>query len=177
MGGNLLTTVQMRQINTWTGTPGQNWLLCYRRSTHGANSSTFHSRCDNKGPTVTVVQLNKGQSNARLIGGYASHSWNTNNSYFGNNTSFLFSLTNSYKHAHYRYTSYMYGNNAYGPTWGGGHDLYLGRYSTLGTGTYCNLGHNYQCRVGAYTSSQCRDDFCGTYTPVVNEIEVYYKAP
>ena len=164
----LLNATQMAQINTWIGTPGQSWVRCYHRGTHGTATSTFHAQCDARGPSVTVISL----SNGRLIGGYASVSWNTGSAYFGNSSSFLYSLTNSYKHSHIQYTHYLYGNSNYGPTWGGGHDLHTGT-NTIGNGAYCNLGHNYACRVGTYGSDTCRNDFCGVYQPTISDLEVF----
>ncbi|XP_078383193.1 uncharacterized protein LOC144665774 [Oculina patagonica] len=32
------------------------WVLCYRASTHGWRGSTFHSRCDGKRDTVTIIK-------------------------------------------------------------------------------------------------------------------------
>jgi hypothetical protein len=170
-GGDLLNQKQMQQINTWNGSPKQNWTLCYKRSIHGANAAAFHSRCDSKGPTMTVILVNKGTTNERLIGGYASVQWN-GSGYVGNSSNFLFSLTNNYKHAWYRYTYYQYNHPSYGPTWGGGHDF----YTNLATSTYCNLGHDYTCRIGSYGIDTCRDDFCGIYQPTLSEVEVYYKS-
>ncbi len=169
-GSVLLNSAQMAQINSWIGTPSQSWVRCYHRGTHGAATTTFHANCDGRGPSVTVVSLSTG----RLIGGYASASWNSASSYFGTSSSFLFSLTNSFKHSYLQYSYYMYGNSSYGPTWGGGHDFHTGS-GTIGSGTYCNLGHTYACRVGTYASTTCRDDFCGTYAPTINDLEVFVK--
>ena len=33
------------------------WKRCWRASTDGWAVSTFHSLCDNKGPTVTIVRV------------------------------------------------------------------------------------------------------------------------
>ena len=32
------------------------WELCYRTSTHGIYDTTFHSNCDGKNNTVTIVK-------------------------------------------------------------------------------------------------------------------------
>ena len=113
-------------------------------------------------------------TSGKLIGGYASHSWRSSPSnYFGNSSSFLFSLTNNYKHSHYRYTNYLYSYSSYGPTWGGGHDFMTGS-GTFSSGTYCNLGHNYRCRTGSYGSGTCRSDFCGS-SPKISDIEVWVR--
>ena len=48
------------------------WKRCWRASVDGWASSTFHSRCDGKGPTLTMIRV------ARYIfGGYTSLSWGT----------------------------------------------------------------------------------------------------
>ncbi|XP_020623007.1 hemicentin-2-like [Orbicella faveolata] len=46
------------------------WVLCYRASTHGWAVSTFHSRCDGKRDTVTIIK--KGQY---VFGGYTDIPW------------------------------------------------------------------------------------------------------
>ena len=47
------------------------WILCWRASLHGGDGKTFHSLCDNKGPTVTIVK----NTNNNIFGGYISISW------------------------------------------------------------------------------------------------------
>ena len=46
------------------------WELCWRKSRHGWDNNTFHSLCDEKGPTITIVKVGH-----RIFGGYASLSW------------------------------------------------------------------------------------------------------
>ncbi|XP_022808126.1 uncharacterized protein LOC111345115 [Stylophora pistillata] len=46
------------------------YILLYRASRNGWNSSNFHSCCDNKGPTVTVVK-----SGNYVFGGYTEQLW------------------------------------------------------------------------------------------------------
>ena len=50
--------------------------LLYRMSEHGAKFSDFHSRCDDKGPTLVLMKC----SNGRVCGGYTSVSWSTGGS-------------------------------------------------------------------------------------------------
>ena len=45
-------------------------VLLYRASRNGWTASSFHSCCDNKGPTVTVVK-----SGNYIFGGYTDHQW------------------------------------------------------------------------------------------------------
>ena len=46
------------------------WRLLFRASRDGFAPSAFHSRCDNKGPTVTVVN-----SDGNIFGGFTDSSW------------------------------------------------------------------------------------------------------
>ncbi len=170
----LLTQSDVDQINTWLGTPGQQWTECYRLSTDGSNTSTFHNQCDNKGETFMVATLSTG----RKIGGYAAVPWTSAGNYTGNSNGFLFSLTNNFKHSspgQHSSIHQQYDNSSYGPTFGGGHDFLSGYGGTIGNNTYCNIGYSYQCRVGTYGTSQCRDDFCGIYNPQIVDLGVWYK--
>lgn len=167
-GGTLLNSTEMDQINGWVGDPNANWTLCYKKSVDGNSTAAFHSGCDNISGTVTVIQ----EAGGKKFGGYTPLLWN----HFGNyrtespRRSFLFSLTNNFKHLPYRYNYDIYAHSAYGPTFGGGHDLTLRLDANT---SYCNLGHDYQCRVGGYSSSTCRDDLCGDYILNAVDIEVY----
>ena len=44
--------------------------LLFRASRDGFSAETFHSKCDNKGPTVTIVQ-----SGDNIFGGFTEQSW------------------------------------------------------------------------------------------------------
>ena len=46
------------------------WKLCWRASRDGWSSSRFHSLCDEKGPTVTIVKVGK-----YIFGGYTNLPW------------------------------------------------------------------------------------------------------
>ena len=46
------------------------WNRCYQATVNGWSSSTFHSNCDGKGPTVTIIRVGK-----YIFGGYTSVSW------------------------------------------------------------------------------------------------------
>lgn len=46
------------------------WKLCYRASSYGWSASTFHSYCDGKRDTVTIIK--KGQY---VFGGYTDIPW------------------------------------------------------------------------------------------------------
>ena len=73
---------------------GKTAVLCYSTDTDSRTGETFHSQCDDKGPTVTIVKLSTG----KIIGGYASASWKSENSYTDTSESFLFSVSNRFIH-------------------------------------------------------------------------------
>jgi hypothetical protein len=73
---NSLTDEQRNVLLSWL--PPQdifvNWVQLYSAPTHGWNSSTFHTYCDNKGPTVILARAGN-----NILGGYAEVSWNSGN--------------------------------------------------------------------------------------------------
>ena len=45
--------------------------LLYRASRDGFSPETFHDKCDNQGPTLTVAESDTG----KIFGGYTNLSW------------------------------------------------------------------------------------------------------
>ena len=75
----ILTNVEYRKIlKGWLpeAMVGE-WHLLFRASRDGFTASTFHSKCDNKGPTVTVVKCG-----ANIFGGFTEKPWAKGNSKF-----------------------------------------------------------------------------------------------
>ena len=69
--------------------PNRYFELCYSGAVHGWSSLIFHSRCNNKGPTVTVARRS---DNGRVFGGYASRSWVSSNGYAYDYDAFLWTF-------------------------------------------------------------------------------------
>ena len=46
------------------------WLLCWRASLHGWRADQFHTRCDGKNDTVTIVR-----KDTYVFGGYTDIPW------------------------------------------------------------------------------------------------------
>ena len=58
-------------------TTGRNgFVRCWHAKTDGWVASTFHSNCDGKGPTVTIVQVG-----SYIFGGYTDKSWSSPSKY------------------------------------------------------------------------------------------------
>ena len=115
--------------------------LCYSKQQHGASSSAFHSGCDGRGASLTIMRLSTG----RVIGGYTSASWSSSSGYYSRDcNAFLFSITNNYKHTIQHLSSCseyaMYRRSDYGPTFGNGHDLLFHMRMRTHDGKIYNLG-------------------------------------
>ena len=64
----------LRILRSWLSPVAQSvnsaWKRCWRATVDGWAASTFHSRCDGKGPTVTIIRVGR-----YIFGGYTSVSW------------------------------------------------------------------------------------------------------
>ena len=52
------------------------FVRCWRAKTDSWAASTFHSNCDGKGPTVTIIQVG-----SYIFGGYTDVSWSNSRKY------------------------------------------------------------------------------------------------
>ena len=73
--------------------------LLYRGTRDGSESTIFHNKCDNKGPTICLCQNEKDN----IFGGYASISSESSGGNKSANGSFLFTLINIYNTAPTKY--------------------------------------------------------------------------
>jgi len=167
-GSSLLTPQHYRVIQEWIG-GYRRWELRYRGSRDGFASANFHAHCDNIGATVTLVR-----ANGYLFGGYTPLSWNTTSSYQNTTASFLFSLVNSRSTAPLIFHSKgnghsIYCHASYGPTFGGGHGLYISSNCNANTNSSSpNLSHSYSDPSG-YGGTI----FAGSTPFQVAEVEVF----
>ena len=61
-----------RTLKGWLPPPDGKWRLLFRASRDGFAVQTFHYKCDNKGPTVTIVK-----SGNNIFGGFTEISWDS----------------------------------------------------------------------------------------------------
>lgn len=120
-----LTDPEKTQLENWIGTGPKTFTLLYSADTHGGCSNTvFHQRCDNQGPTVTVLYNQQGST----YGGYTSVSWNSSSIHVLDDKAFLFQLKFS---GNSQYTKFdvktpsnaIYCHSSYGPAFGAAQDL------------------------------------------------------
>ncbi|XP_052802954.1 interferon-induced protein 44-like [Mya arenaria] len=68
-----LTEKDFDQVESWIGTGPKTFNLLYSITRDGCYASVFHQKCDNQGPTFTVMYNKEGS----VYGGYTSVSWST----------------------------------------------------------------------------------------------------
>ena len=111
-------------------------------SKDGDTAAKFHSACDGKGPTIVIVETTTGN----VFGGYTDLSWSSANAYAKSTKTFLFRLrptTKRYDYKSGREGYAIYRGKNYGPTFGGGHDIYIVSSALSSTSSYTNGGHSY----------------------------------
>lgn len=69
--------------------------LLWKGSTDGFKAATFHTKCNNKGPTLTVIK----SQHDKVFGGFTSEQWTSANEYKKDPTAFIYSLTRGGKYA------------------------------------------------------------------------------
>ncbi|XP_074627721.1 obscurin-like isoform X2 [Acropora palmata] len=154
---------------------------CWRAKTDGWAASTFHSNCDGKGPTVTIIQVG-----SYIFGGYTDVSWSSPSScgFASSSKSFIYSLYNingfspvklQIKSGRQIYA--IYRCSRYGPTFGGGHDIHISNNAASNRNSYTYCGNTYSLPPG-YSSSYSSCRFYaggGSYKFTPTDVEVFYE--
>ena len=149
--------------------------LLYKATRDGFQASAFHSRCDNITKTVTIIK----NSLNYVFGGFTAAKWSSTAGWISDPNAFIFSLRRNGRLSNYKlpvlstYVNYaIFGYPSYGPTFGGGHDLYISDQSNTNTGSYSYI---YYYSPPTYPSGSDRDTFLtgGYQNWLTTEIEVY----
>ena len=113
----------IKMINPLADLNTYNFKLIFRASKDGELPHSFHSFCDNKGPTIIFIKT----GNGKRIGGYTSISWSSNNEFQPDENAFLFSIDRKEKYElNSKLVKFAVGHfEKYGPTWGSGYGLYI----------------------------------------------------
>ena len=136
--------------------------LLYKLTRDGDSASTFHSKCNYQGNTLSLIRNTKGFR----CGGFITQNWSSSGSYIDDNNAFLFSL--DYKECYFNYDgkNATYDNSGYGPTFGSGHDLYIANQCSQNYSSYCNYPYSYDGIRNRILSG-------GYYYFKVQEVEVF----
>jgi len=78
----------MDQLEQWVGTGPKTFTLLYSATRDGCSAETFHQKCDNQGPTCTVLYNPEGS----VYGGYTGQSWDGDTDNKNDPNAFLYQL-------------------------------------------------------------------------------------
>lgn len=161
----------LKTLLTWLSSAGfgeRKWVLAYSGTRDGWTGAAFHSRCDNKGPTLVIAQMTAGT----VFGGFAPGGWSSHNrsTYNADPTGkgFLFCMPSSlFQVAHTSYASYQIPEG--GPAFGyNGHNL---SFSSLKDKRACTCSSSY-----GYSGISGCSSFGGSCQISYCELEVFCLA-
>lgn len=159
----ILTTGTLQSAALALFTPSR---LLFRASRDGFSSSNFHTYCNKHAPIFIVI----GATTGYIATAYTEVAFNNNNTTMSvpTYTNWLNNLWNGSSTSatkYYNTSTYgLYDTNSYGPTFGGGHDLYFPNTMNSG-GAYSNPS-SYQ--IPSQTT------LFGSYNFTPTDIEVYF---
>jgi len=178
----LINSAGETRLETWLD-QGQLTFTSIFTKGAGSTSASFHSAVDGKGATLSLmsVSVNNGLS-WETIGGYNPLSWDASNSYHlsavNQYKAFIFNLTDNLKRS--QTNQYQtYNSLGYGPTFGGGHDLYVNGSLSGGYSNGYAYGAGYNPSTGATGSDAWRsiiDPSAGSQSFIIRSLEVYTLA-
>ncbi|KAG2373822.1 hypothetical protein C9374_011707 [Naegleria lovaniensis] len=157
---------------------GDKGRLLYRGSRDGFTSHAFHSKCDSKSPTLTII---KSAEHNQIFGGFTTQTWNDNQwkrdteafifKYHDSTCTFEILPVTKSDNAIYTYSSYL--------AYFGGSDIFIAEKCNENTYSNSDLGHSYSIPASLkkqnlkYGDAQVRSYLAGSYQFRVSEIEVY----
>jgi hypothetical protein len=165
-------------------------VLLYRGSQHGLNPQNFHSRVDNKGPTLSIFRA---RETGAVFGGYNDKTWlsTENGECLQSDGSFLFSVDKRTKHTLIGSNNHnaigCYGKH--GPVFGKfsslmnnkfyyNYDLFISLGNNGSAPSSSALGKTYKLPEGVNVdSTEARSFLANAISFTIDEIEVYGIVP
>jgi hypothetical protein len=151
--------------------------LLYRGSRDGFGAEAFHSKCDGHENTLTIL---KARESSFIFGAFTSVAWQSiSHQYKCDENAFLFSLTNKdnkpckMKIKESKCRNAVYSSPRYGPTFGGGHDIYIANNANTRASSYSNLGLTFSHPEYEYDSNEAKSFLAGSHYFQLSEIEIY----
>ncbi|KAL3780352.1 hypothetical protein HJC23_008124 [Cyclotella cryptica] len=98
--------------------------LIYRGSSDGMTPQEFHAKCNDKGPTITIIETTEGH----VVGGSSNVSWASCGGYCEASEAFLFALAQNWNSSSCKMkvtvpATAVYFHPIFGPVFGNGNDL------------------------------------------------------
>ncbi|KAL9954730.1 hypothetical protein ACROYT_G042303 [Oculina patagonica] len=167
----ILTNDEHRSVlKAWLPPQDGKWRLLFRASRDGFAAATFHSKCDNKGATVTIVK-----SGNNIFGGFTELPWTSQGGWRTGRDAFLFSMVNPHGLGPTKMPlkseqqqCAIYCRSSYGPLLGGGNDLRISDNANTNNSSYSKLGVSYECPPGQQSTF-----FTGGQNFTVTNYEVF----
>jgi hypothetical protein len=131
-------------------TKSTNGTLLYRATRDGFAAQAFHSKCDDKVNTITIIKNNLNY----VFGGYASSAWKSSGStYVSDNNAFVFSLRRNGESKTEKFMvnnsdQALQMNSLYGPIFGGC-DIVVQNNSNVVANSQSNFGLYYKKPEGS----------------------------
>eukprot|EP01091_Cochliopodium_minus_P016983 TRINITY_DN6534_c0_g1_i1.p1 TRINITY_DN6534_c0_g1~~TRINITY_DN6534_c0_g1_i1.p1 ORF type:complete len:203 (-),score=50.59 TRINITY_DN6534_c0_g1_i1:85-693(-) len=151
--------------------PKKSSSLIYRGSKNGFSASSFHGNCNKKSHTIVIIK-----ANGYIFGGY-TYMWTSAGGYKCLPSTYIFSLTNpSNKPIQFKLVKPQYAiddSSNYGPTFGGGNDIYISDNCNANLNSFSNLGHSYSGCHHKFENNEAKSFLCGAAKFKVEEIEVW----
>ena len=138
--------------------------LIYKATIDSDFSKSFHSKCDDHAPTLTIIKIEEGIR----FGGYTTKTWNCNEECKKDDNAFLFSLDKRKKYPIKKGTECaIYCNNDFGPTFGEGFDLCL-------CDNYMGVNGSYSYFPTSYGKGNPTNELTNNnFNFKISEVEVY----
>ncbi|XP_022792169.1 uncharacterized protein LOC111331337 isoform X1 [Stylophora pistillata] len=166
--------LSLRQILDSVAGSHSHWKLCYRASSHGWAAGTFHTLCNGKPHTVTIIRRSP-----YIFGGYTDTAWGSSGGYSHSSNAFIFSLIN--KEGLPPFNSMVkcpidaiYRLSTYGPTFGGGNSIHISNNANSNTKSYTDFHTSYYHIPDGVQN--WKTILAGSYRFSPDEVEVFYLA-
>jgi hypothetical protein len=139
-------------------------------SRDGFQASDFHGKCNGWANTVTIIETTKDF----IFGGFTPLAWDSSGSYKldRNEATFLFTATKTSEGRRFLLSNpalAIYCHSDYGPTFGGGHDIYVASACATNPNSYTNFGNSFTNDTGI----NGKEVLTGEHCFIVKEIEVF----
>ncbi|KAF2072646.1 hypothetical protein CYY_006048 [Polysphondylium violaceum] len=167
LNSKIIECSSFKIINDWIDdSKTMGFELLYEALENKFSPSSFHSACDGKGATITLIKTTDGC----VFGGYNSQSWNSDIVYYGDNKCFIFTMVNIHGIKPTKYgpgakcTNYVRCSLDSGPIFGSGNDIAVGTKE----GSYQSFPWTY-----ADTTGKGKSTLTPTKSFTIKTIEIY----
>ena len=155
--------------------PSDKWILRYRASEDGFGARSFHSKCDGRSSSLTIIKT-RGSSN--IFGGYTNVAWGSSFKFKEDANAFIFSLVNKdnrpVKMKASKPKCAIFSCRSYGPSFGVG-DILIASNSNANKDSFSSLGSSYTHPIYGEESEAANSFLAGSIRFRVKDIEVYTR--